>query len=891
MREVLLDLKAAKRIGDILSLLTGVCRSAVVGEKAAWRVCGPLGEAGRYIQVSPSTSAAESPAQGWKLHVSASAQHARAVLELALPVLLAEKATFKVVASEALLAEMNEGLWGRSQVGKFITVYPYDEAHAVRLAVSLERATADLAGPPVPSDRALRPRGLVHYRYGSFTARWLQTPLGQVVPALRAPNGDAQPDSRGRHYRAPDWVTDPFVAAGVATEPKQLDMLVADRYLTGAILSDTLETVIRLTVDLVTGEPCVLKQARDTCDGHPHQRLRHEADIMRRLEADRRFPRLLDCFEQGGDLFLAMEYVEGRTIEDSVGEVAPSGRFVPVVDVVRWAREIARILGHLHAIGLVYGDLKPPHVIVTPQHEIRLLDLESACPPGLAGDWVVVGTAGYVSPQRAQEYPLAVTDDVYSFGALLYFLLTNSDPSHAPHRLSLLDRPVELLNPAAPASLVRIVHSCLDPNPARRPVSMRNVEAALSGSHGERVRSAPRSRRSDDATVRRLALDVCSAATPSADGPGLVWDADLDGSPVRRDIDGGMAGIILVLSEALKCLAEPPIRRVLRLAAQWLVRSQPLPGGPLPGLYIGEAGIGLALLRAGEVLEEDTLISAALEKGDLVGKLPHVSPDLFNGTAGRLRYHLLLAAATGEGRHVNLAAECGEWLVACANEVGRNELEWRTPPGYGSGSGHAFLGYAHGVAGIADTLLDLFEVTGRPALLRTVQGATRRLLATVKDTLTDATGLDWPNVEDGSVGGQWCNGAAGVARFLLHAQRLDVLPDLADVARRTIRTVGEGARWVGPSQCHGLAGNIEVLVDYHQLTGDEDALRDANQLCDLLSAYLFEDDQLRPSSLGALASFDFMKGRAGVLACQLRMNTPERPHLLAARSAAAVADT
>src|SRR5438093_1611328 len=92
------------------------------------------------------------PGQGWKLHLSAGACSAEAVLRRALPVLLADDASFKVAASLRSLEFLNEGQGGLSQIGKFITVYPSDDAQAVRLGLALDEATRGLRRPAVPSD-------------------------------------------------------------------------------------------------------------------------------------------------------------------------------------------------------------------------------------------------------------------------------------------------------------------------------------------------------------------------------------------------------------------------------------------------------------------------------------------------------------------------------------------------------------------------------------------------------------------------------------------------------------------------------------------------------------------------------------------------------------------
>ena len=97
------------------------------------------------------------PAQGWKLHVSATLSSALDVLTQALPVLVAARVPFKVAKTLETLASLNYGVAGSSQIGKFITVYPRDDEQAVDLAVRLDQATAGLTGPAVPSDRPLHP--------------------------------------------------------------------------------------------------------------------------------------------------------------------------------------------------------------------------------------------------------------------------------------------------------------------------------------------------------------------------------------------------------------------------------------------------------------------------------------------------------------------------------------------------------------------------------------------------------------------------------------------------------------------------------------------------------------------------------------------------------------
>jgi len=253
--------------------------------------------------------------------------------------------------------------------------------------------------------------------------------------------------------------------------------------------------------------------------------------------------------------------------------------------------------------------------------------------------------------------------------------------------------------------------------------------------------------------------------------------------------------------------------------------------------------------------------------------------DLFNGTAGRLRFHLLLWDATGEPWHLAAALAAGDYLLGAAETADRGELLWTIPAGYDDLSGRGYLGYAHGAAGIADTLLDLAEVTGDERFSAAARGAGRWLMRLAAPSLEEGDGLDWSDVEGGSPSGPfWCHGAAGVGRFFLHAAQVDLLDRAGEYAARAARSVARGARWAGPTQCHGLAGNVEFLLDMFQATGDAPYLDEARTLARLLGSFLQERDGLLvcPSESMDIFTPDYMVGYAGVALALLRLGDPER---------------
>jgi class IV lanthipeptide synthase len=863
--------------------LASVVADAIGDRAEAWQLTPAADSLNPWIVVAPVGHTL--PQQGWKLHVSSDVSTAADTLARALPPLVDAGVPFKVLGSVTWLGGLNRGAAGLSQVGKFITVFPPDDATAVDVAIALEQATQGLSGPRIPSDLPLTEGSVVSYRYGGFGDLCMQTKLGEIVLAVTAPDGRLVPDRRGTTPSEPPWVSDPFAARGLGAHSSS-EGLVAGRYRPVATLARSPTATVELALDPVVPRVCVLKRDRMRANGDAP--LRREAEVLRRMAGLNVTAELHDVVEADDELVLVVEDLGGKTLDQHVRGLMRTGRLPSTVEVVELGVAIADALAALHERGHIHGDLKSANVVLAADGSVRLIDFDLAYPIDSSDRPAGAGTRGYVSPECRRGESASPSDDIFALGAVLYLLVTGAEPSRAPDDQHVLGRPPARLNPDASPDVIRVLQRCLAADPAERYGRARDVRDALRavavGQADPLPPSQPRIAPEWALVQGRRAADALCAQGEVSDA-GVTWRSRyfVGKGVVARDINTGMAGTLLALCELVDEFGEKEHAEVLRSGA-WTLHDLPaIPGEPTYGLYIGDAGVVAALLRAGQVLEDDGLVAAAVDRAARhPPPRPDDSPDLFHGIAGRLLTGLLLWDETEDPRVLARAVAHGDALVERA-EGSSDEAWWRIPAGYADLSGTAWLGYAHGAAGIADVLLDLAELTGESRYLDTARRAVAWIARQAVPVFDDDSGLGWPSREGQPLSPPfWCHGATGIGRLLLRARDHDLGLDHEPMLRKICHAVAGGARWSGPTLCHGLSGNAEFLLDAGRALGDDEPLAQAHELMSLVDAYTVDVDEGRAwiSDAPHQISPDYLVGFAGIPIVLLRLATSDRPHQL-----------
>jgi eukaryotic-like serine/threonine-protein kinase len=279
-----------------------------------------------------------------------------------------------------------------------------------------------------------------------------------------------------------------------------------------------------VTARIAHGGMATVYQATDTrLDRQVALKVMH-AELARDEEFVRRFigeaksvarlshQNVVAVFDQGSDgpfLYLAMEYVPGRTLKEVLRD---SGRFSPAT-ALEIMTGVLDGLAAAHASGIVHRDVKPENVLLTADGRIKVADFGLARAQSAAGHTragLLIGTVSYLPPEQVTGGSTGPGGDVYSAGVMLFELLTGRLPFTGDTPLSVAYQHVNsgvpapsALVPGIPAAVDRLVLAATSRDPARRPADA-----------GEFLRAVRQVRQSLAQSSRS------SSSRPESSGPG-----------------------------------------------------------------------------------------------------------------------------------------------------------------------------------------------------------------------------------------------------------------------------------------------------------------------------------------------------------------------------------
>ena len=235
---------------------------------------------------------------------------------------------------------------------------------------------------------------------------------------------------------------------------------------------------VLLARDLLLDRPVAIKVlfAEFATDPNFVERFRREAQSAAALN----HPNIVSVYDwgkYGGTYFIAMEYIEGRTLADIV---RANGRVSPV-QAAEIASEVSAALAFAHRNGVVHRDIKPANILIGSSGQVKVADfgiaraMNSAADSNLTQVGLVMGTATYFSPEQAQGAQPDPRSDLYSLGIVMYEMVGGRPPFAGDNPVAIAykqvhenPQPLNQIAPDVPRPFEAIVAKLLAKNPAVR---------------------------------------------------------------------------------------------------------------------------------------------------------------------------------------------------------------------------------------------------------------------------------------------------------------------------------------------------------------------------------------------------------------------------------------
>jgi serine/threonine protein kinase len=353
------------------------------------------------------------PSWGYAIFISCRTVGTEELLNAVLPILSKVGSPFRLIKSQLLQYRLNAGAFGDLEVGKVMSIFPRSQDEATRIIAGVNAASDNLKGPIVAN--ALRIGNLIY------------------VQAVKKVNNKIE-------LRLPDLKSSPFKTSKQYEVKRQSKFL--GRYLNVQTIRNTPKGGVFKAINLnnFSFSWCLIKEGRpnaldDHFDRDMTDRLRWQKEVLHQLASHVTTAKVIDFFQKRDYSYLVIEYAEGtlfgRTVSDTFNR--KTWRLLDTLSrsyLLKLYLKAVAIVAEIHTQGFIHRDITEGNFIILTDGRLCILDFELAfnVNTGQPDPPYLLGTIGYASPEQLQYCWPQYSDDIYSLGALLIFVLTGTHP-------------------------------------------------------------------------------------------------------------------------------------------------------------------------------------------------------------------------------------------------------------------------------------------------------------------------------------------------------------------------------------------------------------------------------------------------------------------------------
>lgn len=815
------------------------------------------------------------PDQGWKIHLSVIPPQGMDMIKAVSRYLFECKLHWKVLNSFGHLVRCTFGNVPLPQTGKFITIYIENPIHLEEHLFHLHSLTSGFIGPKIPTDKQFQKDSCVFFRYGAFKEIFFYDPYSFAKKyALYKKDGNLTEDKREPGFYKPSWVDLPFnLSEAEDSIPDEENAFISRGIKMIRVMKQSGKGGV-YCIQTNKDNQCIMKEGRKNIQYDASQRtikdrLINEYTILQHLEPLDITPKPIEIFEYSGNTFLLTEFIDGISLRDFVAQMHYQAEYVSeTLDMI--AHKLHRIVTLCHKQGIIIRDLSPNNILISDQLEIKLIDLELSFDNSSNQETFKGFTPGYVPIGYEEASRNRDIFDYYSLGAIYYFIATSLDPymglksndelllklSSYLHSIknemlvSLGEKGLKLMVQALQS--LELVKS--DWKVSYDPISLSDQGTLLEYT---------------DHFINKLKSSMSFSNTKQ-----LIFDHSLADRFHPANFNYGLSGISHFITEAAIITKNENYLNLAIDITNWIIEHSPFKPGETPiGLYFGYGYMPWLLTRLSILSNNHQLEAEAENIANLLVKQEINQYNISHGSAGLGLMFINLYQMTNNQLYLLYAKKMADHIIS-GMERDKHVL-WKMFDNKKENKKSPYsLGYSHGIAGIGYFLAALYHETKEEEYLQ----LTRDIIVTLADTAiynASKEGLLWKH----SYGNDpkaawtfWCNGSAGVGKFLLLVDELNLDHSAYPLSEKAINAVAESNIYGSNCQCHGLAGNADFLVQAFKTFHSNKIKEKIDEYLNLLGslAILKEDFPLWTAEDKKTLSFDFMTGNTGIYSFLLR---------------------
>ena len=837
--------------------------------------------------------------QGWKIHLSSINREGIDLMKSVVPILLEEKVCFKVAYDNNVLSLLNEGSFGVTQVGKFMTIYPHDDSNANIIVEELINVTEKFHGPIIATD--LRLGNVVYARYGGFNPIVEIDRLGNNCYYIYGNNGRVVPDNYSIPIKLPEKIDIPFQVLNkrnpIPEEVQSTSKVIGPGYLLIDVISAHPKGSVYSAIDLRRQDSVslkVIKEGRQFCLSDEHgrdmrDRLKHQENLHRILCNSIPIPKVEPYFEWNGHGYLPLEHINGESFNSVITGAWDILNLQQRIDLLRFLLKIINTVNDLHNLGFVHRDITPNNFIISKDKKLYILDLELTHYVDDKNAPYGAGTPGFMSPQQRAGRQPTLYDDIFALGSLMIMSFTCIDPNRILFSGENLRDNLRRLTKKVPQEIVDLISNCVNDDPIKRP-SVNDIHCSLSNY----LQQLESSKFTGSCTSllpmtfdnalwkesRPHLQDIIMGGikglfdhTLKDEKTGLWLSAEIGHSArfeievpqysIYRSANRGIAGPLYLLGRLARFGFSDDISKdYVQTAINWILADKKSLESGLPGLHFGNAGISMGIVEciAGGLIQRTEEIDKFLTSSLSVEP---DWPDLTHGAAGQGLATIYCSVRLDDSKVLSFCHRYAGYLMRHQKDDG----SWEMPPGVEGMSGERITGFAHGIAGIIYFLDEYDRLFDNTLANETCRLGLQWLMKHTKSS-NDNRVLEW-NWSEGreTTWKWWCHGSPGISLMFLRLFEHTKNQEYAKLAKKCLRVHPLVVRYSNLSQCHGLAGLGQIYLEASRVLGENEYRHKAE---DIYSTLL----HLGKNKSGAIAwlvedphfpTADLMVGSSGIV--------------------------